>query len=111
MKSKTMKKAKTPIEKFLALSDAEKDAQVAEFEGGVDLSQFRPLTAADQKLWKKAKRKMGRPTVGRGSKMVPVSMELGLLKRLDAFALAHKLKRSQAIAQGLDLLMRPGQAG
>jgi hypothetical protein len=103
------KKAKTPIEQFLALSDAKKDAQVAEFENGADLSQFRPLTPAERKLWQKATRRMGRPKIGQGSKMIPVSIELGLLKQVDAFAKAHKLKRSQAIAKGLQLLMRAGQ--
>jgi metal-responsive CopG/Arc/MetJ family transcriptional regulator len=48
---------------------------------------------------------MGRPKVGAGAKIVPISIERGLLKRADAFAKRHRLKRSQMIAQGLQLLM------
>jgi hypothetical protein len=99
-------KKKTPIERFLALSDAEKDAAVEKYEREIPLTESRPLTPAERKLWLKAKRKMGRPKVGLGSKMIPVSIELGLLKEVDAYAKAHKLKRSQAIALGLVQLMR-----
>jgi len=105
---KSKKKAQTPIEPFLALSDEQKDAEVAEFEKGVDVSTFRSLAPTERKFWNSVKRKMGRPKVGQGSKVVAISMEIGLLKRMDAFAKAHKLKRSQAIGQGLQLLMRAG---
>jgi hypothetical protein len=101
-------KKKTPIERFLALSDAEKDADVEKYEREIPLSESRALTPAERKLWLKAKRKMGRPKVGLGSKMIPVSIELGLLKEVDAYAKAHKLKRSQASALGLVQLMRAG---
>jgi hypothetical protein len=103
-----MKTKLTPIERFLALSDAEKDAEVAEFEKypeGYPLSKTRPLNAAEQKQWKRIKRKMGRPVVGKGSKMVAVSMELGLLKRVDRYAKAHSMKRAEMIAQGLRLIL------
>ncbi len=52
--------------------------EVAEFDKGVDLSQWRPLTPSERKLWQKAKRKMGRPKVGEGAKIVPISIERGL---------------------------------
>jgi hypothetical protein len=100
-----MKKAQTSIEKFLALTDAEKDAEVAEFEKGIDPSQWRPLNAEERKLWCKAKRRMGRPVVGQGSKVVAVTIERGLLKRADAFAKQHAMKRAQMIAKGLEIVM------
>jgi len=110
------KKKQSAIDRFIALSDEQKSRQVAELEQfdrdhpgplkGKDLPG-RPLDAAERKLWVRARRKMrGRPKVGQGSKMVPVSIERGLLKQVDAFAKAHKLKRSQAIALGLVRLMR-----
>ena len=99
-------KKRTPIEKFLALSDAQKDAEVEKFEREIPLSESRPLTPGERKLWQKAKRRMGRPKVGLGSKMIPVSIELGLLKEVDAFAKAHKMKRSQVVAHGLVRLIR-----
>ena len=110
------KKKQTPIERFIALTDEQKAAEVAGLEQfdrehpgplrGKDLPG-RPLNAAERKLWARAKRKVrGRPKIGQGSKLVPVSIELGLLKRVDAFAKAHKLKRSQAVALGLVRLIR-----
>jgi hypothetical protein len=48
----------------------------------------------------------GRPMVGKGAKIVPVSIERGLLKLADAFARQHGLKRSQMVAQGLRLVMQ-----
>jgi metal-responsive CopG/Arc/MetJ family transcriptional regulator len=44
--------------------------------------------------------------VGKGAKIVPVSIERGLLKEVDSFARRHKLKRSQMVAQGLRLVMQ-----
>jgi hypothetical protein len=104
-KSKQKPKAQTPIERFLALSDAEKDAEVAEFENGVDLSQWRPLTPTERKFWNSVKRKLGRPKIGRGCKTVAVSMEIGLLKRVDKYAKAHSMKRAEMIAEGLRLVL------
>lgn len=40
----------------------------------------KPLTAADRALHKRAR---GRPRVGKGAKIVPVSIERGLLSRAD----------------------------
>lgn len=112
------KKKLSPIERFIALSDEEKAAEVAALEQfdrdhpgplrGKDLPG-RPLNESERKLLTRAKRKVrGRPQIGQGSKLVPVSIERGFLKQVDAFAKAHRLKRSQAIVQGLRLLMRAG---
>lgn len=103
-----MKTQKTlsPIERFIALTDAEKDAEVAEFENGTDPKDWRPLTPAQRKQWARIKRKSGRPMVGKGAKIVPVSIERGLLKQADSFAKRHKIARSQMVAQGLRLVMK-----
>ena len=103
-----MKKQKTlsPIERFISLTDAQKDAEVAPFEKGIDPKDWRPLTLAQRRQWARIKRKAGRPKVGKGAKIVPVSIERGLLKQVDSFARRHKLKRSQMVAQGLRLVMK-----
>jgi hypothetical protein len=62
----------------------------------------KPLTAADRNLHRKAR---GRPMVGKGAKIVPISIERDLLKSADAFAHRHKLKRSEMVAKGLRLVM------
>ena len=48
---------------------------------------------------------VGRPKIGRGTKMVAVTIEKGLLKRADAYAKRHGIKRARMIAQGLQLVM------
>ena len=105
-----MKKAKkkTPIERFLALSDAEKAAEVAPFESE-DLGRRLPgraLTPAERKQWKAVNRGLGRPRIGQGAAIVPISIERGLLQKADAFARANHMKRSQMVAEGLRLVMR-----
>ena len=60
----------------------------------------KPLTAVDRD--RKAR---GRPMVGKGAKIVPVSIERELLTQADAFAQRHKLKRSEMVAKGLRLVM------
>jgi hypothetical protein len=96
----------TPIEEFLALSDEEKDAEVARLVA-LPPSAWRPLTPAKRKQWARIKRKMrmGRPKVGAGAKQISVSMEIDRLDRVDRYAKAHALKRTQVIAQGVDLLL------
>ena len=62
-----MKKRKSlsPIERFIALPDAQKDAEVAEFEKGTDPKDWHPLTPAQRRQWARIQRKGGRPKVGR----------------------------------------------
>jgi hypothetical protein len=103
-------KKKTPIERFLSLSDAQKAAEVAQFDKedlGPELAGKR-LTPAQRKQWTRIKRQLrrGRPKIGRGAAIVPISIERGLLEEIDAFAKANHRKRSQLVAEGLRLVMR-----
>jgi hypothetical protein len=104
MKKSVTKRNKTPVEKFLALSDVQKDAQVARFENG-EIAPSRALNAAERRQWRRIKRRMGRPTVGKGAKVVAVTIERGLLDRVNRYAKAHGLKRAELIARGLELIM------
>ena len=65
----------------------------------------KPLTAADRAKHRRANLG-GRPKIGQGAKIIPISIERGLLQQADAFAIRHKLKRSQMVVQGLRLLMQ-----
>ncbi len=112
MKKKKSPK-KSPIERFMALSDAEKDAEVAPFDKeylGPRLPG-RALTPTERKKWERIRRGLGRPKIGQGAAIVPVSIERGLLKEVDAYARANHLKRSQMVAEGLRLVMRTRKAG
>ena len=68
----------------------------------------KPLTAAQRAQHRRAgaRAKAGRPKIGAGAKIVPVSIERGLLAQADAFAQRHHLKRSKLVADGLRLVMR-----
>ena len=103
-----MKKSKSkldPVERFLGLSDTQKEAEVARFDSGIDASEWKPLTPSQRKRWDKSKHSVaGRKLATR--KMLAVSVERGLLKEADAFAKRHDLKRSQMVAEGLRLVMQ-----
>lgn len=107
------KKKVSEYERFMALTDAEKDAEVAVYDKYPQGFPTKPLRASDKALHRLAQAKgravaraAGRPRVGDGAKIVPVSIERGLLKEADSFAKRHKLKRSQMVAQGLRLVMQ-----
>src|SRR5215210_7596285 len=65
---------------------------------------FRALTPSEQARWNRAKRKPGRPKIGKGAKSVLISVEQDLLKNADIFARKNKLSRSQLIASLLRTL-------
>jgi hypothetical protein len=65
----------------------------------------KPLTATDRVKHRRAGLG-GRPRIGEGAAIVPISIERGLLRQADAFAKQHQLKRSQLVAEGLRLAMR-----
>jgi hypothetical protein len=54
---------------------------------------------------RRARRKRGRPVVGKGSRRVSITVEQALLGQTDAYARKHKISRSQAIAAGLRALL------
>ena len=68
----------------------------------------KPLTAAQRTRHRRAgaRAKAGRPKIGGGAQIVPVSIERGLLAQVDAFAVRHHLKRSKMVADGLRLVMQ-----
>ena len=68
----------------------------------------KPLTAAQRAQHRRAgaRAKAGRPKIGGGAQIVPVSIERGLLAQADAYAQRHHYKRSELVAEGLRLVMR-----
>jgi hypothetical protein len=108
-------KNQTLSERFMALSQAEKAAELAPFIKDEPWKSLpgKPLNAAQRKQWVRIKRKLqrGRPTIGKGAKIVPVSIERGLLKEVDAYAKAHQMKRSQMVVQRLCMVMQRAKAG
>ena len=90
--------------KIAAMTDAQRARIIAGIEAGTPeerLAQSKPLNSRQRATWRRIKRKMGRPKIGKGCKPIAVSLEIGLLKRADAYAKQHGLKRAQVISLGL----------
>ena len=79
---------------FRALSDADKHRVWESLNREIPTEELRPLTAAERKRWGRVKRKAGRPKVGKGAVPVSVSLERGLLERVDAEARRAGMARS-----------------
>ena len=61
--------------------------------------------ATQKAEWQRAKRKRGRPAVGKGVRVISVSIEKGLLKKTDQLAKKLNLRRTQLIARGLEAVL------
>lgn len=68
-------------------------------------SESKPLTAADRRRFERVKKKLGRPKVGNGARVVSVSVEKELLDSADAFAKRQGIGRSELFVCGLRLAM------
>jgi hypothetical protein len=70
----------------------------------------KPLTAAQKAIHRRAK-KMGRPKVGQGVKVISLSVELGLLNRTDALAKRRQMSRAQLVSRALEAELSRAKAG
>jgi len=92
------KKRSKPITEMNADELAE---ATAEFDQEFVADTFSPLTEEQRARWERIKRKRGRPPVGKGSKVISVSLERELLARTDKLAKKMQVPRAQLIARGL----------
>lgn len=81
---------------------AELESLTADLNASFVIDKTRPLTPAERKRWQRAKRGPGRPKIGRGAKVVSVSIESGLLVATDRLAKKRKVSRARLIAEGLN---------
>src|SRR5687767_6101274 len=95
-------KSQTPIERFMALSKAEKELEVGEFDQEFVADTFHPLTPVQKKRWQRMRKKMGRPKIGRGARVISITIEASLLARADAQARREKLTRAALFARALE---------
>ncbi|MGD0898786.1 MAG: hypothetical protein ABR915_13195 [Thermoguttaceae bacterium] len=77
----------------------------AEFDRELVIDRSRELTAEEKARWQRARRKPGRPKVGKGVQVISVSIEKGLLTRADRLGRKLQLPRTQLIALGLEALL------
>lgn len=103
--------AKSNIEKFLSMSDADKASEVSRAEK----APGRPLTAAQRAKWQKvqadlksqhAAKGRGRPVTGKGHKVISMSMEMELLARADLQAKKEGISRAALVARGLQAILK-----
>ncbi len=80
----------------------ELDRATKQLDAPFVIDKSRPLTPAERKEWHRVKRKRGRPRVGLGFLRISVSMERGLLRRVNALARTRGLSRSKLLALVLE---------
>ena len=95
---------RSPIAEFEGLSDAEKEAVYNSIDRQIDPSEMRPMKPADRRAFEKGRR-AGRPKIGKGTKIISLTLERDLLKRSDAFAKQKGVKRSELVAASLSLVI------
>lgn len=101
-----MSRKKSPIDEFLALSDAEKRKQTATFDREFVAEESRPMNTAEQTKWRRAKaeakkRLRGRPVKGEGVQVISLSMEKKLLRDADRVRAKLHKTRAQIVAEAL----------
>jgi hypothetical protein len=89
---------------FDLLPDAEKERIFQELEGETPeerRAKWKAPNAADRAMLNRIKKKMGRPKIGKGCKVVAVSVEVDLLKRADAYAKRLGVGRTELFTHAL----------
>ena len=94
-------KRSSSIEAFMSMSDEERERDVAKFDREFIADESRPLTPAERRQWRRAKRKRGRPVEGDGAQVISVSIEKGLLHMSDQLARKKRISRAKLTARGL----------
>lgn len=97
------RKAKVPAgplrEIWDKLSDEQRQAVIEEQVAAARAGKTSPADPREEARHARVMRRLrGRPKIGQGSKMIALSIELGLLGRLDAFAKDHGLSRAAAVS-------------
>ncbi len=86
---------------FDALSAEDKEKVARFYEQGKHRKEMRPLNTAERAEVKREKKRMGRPKIGRGVKVISLSVERDLLKKADAYANRSGLKRAELFTRAL----------
>ena len=92
--------------KYQRMKPGELRDATREFEEEMVIEKSRPLTGAERRTWKTARRKPGRPRRGAGAKVISVSVERGLLARSDALAKSLGISRASLVERGLRAVLQ-----
>jgi hypothetical protein len=88
------------------MTAAELEALTADLDDEFVSDKFKPLTARERAEWEAIKRGRGRPKVGKGAKVVSVSIERDLLARTDKAAKKAGVSRAKLVAAGLRRVLK-----
>jgi hypothetical protein len=91
--------------KYWEMTADELAAATKQFDEEFVIDKSRPLTRTEREQWKQFKRKRGRPKTGVGCQRIAVSIEKGLLRKVDAFGKKRGISRSRLIAQAVEKMM------
>jgi hypothetical protein len=92
-------------EKFDAMTDEQRAEVIAEIEAETPqqrMARSRPLNAEERGWWREVqkKSKAGRPKLGKsGTRNISITVEKALLKRIDTYAKAKGIKRSELFSR------------
>ncbi len=100
------KKRLSPIEAFLALSDAEKEAEVAEFDK--EFVEGKPLTPRMRERWNRIQKELRLSRPRKGDERVIITVKVALLKEADAYAKKTGMSLSQLVGEGLKTRLKAG---
>lgn len=81
------------------------DALVAPLDRPIPQSETCPLTAAERRQWRRAKRRPGRPRRGQGARVISLSVEQSLLDRADLVARRAGISRAALFDMGLRVVL------
>jgi hypothetical protein len=90
---------------YNTMTAAELEHETAQYDHEISDSRIRPLTASQRAEERKARRRPGRPAIGKGSEKINITIERGLLRDADNFAKRQNTSRSQIIAMALAALL------
>lgn len=97
---------RTKLKPSWEMTTAELEALTKDLDDEFVADKFKPLTARDRAKWESIKRGRGRPKVGKGAKVVSVSIERDLLARADKAAKRAGVSRARLVAAGLRRVLR-----
>jgi hypothetical protein len=84
--------------KYWEMNAAQLAAATKEFDEPFAVDKTQSLTPAERQRWKLRR---GRPKIGQGFQRISVSIEKGLLKKVNAFAKKQRISRSYLMAVAL----------
>jgi hypothetical protein len=100
---KIIRRVRKPISE---LTVCELEAMTAGLDREFIADEFAPPTPGQRKRWNRAKRRLARPRQGAACTPVSVTIEKGLLRRVDLIVKRRRISRSRLIARGLEAIVR-----